>query len=111
MKEFSNPRELIGQIALDLDSRAGIVGSAFRTNLRKELLGLGSKDSVTVSIDQTSSGTMISLQIQEWVDKLEHNTIVEEFKDLMDRIGATPSGTCVGPVPGNLVAFLSKGGK
>ena len=102
MKEFSNPRELIGQIALDLDSRAGAVGSAFRTNLRKELLGLGPKDDVAVSIDQTPSGTRISLQIQEWVDELERNTITEEFKDLMDRIGATPSGICVGPIPGNL---------
>lgn len=111
MKQFTDVRELIGQIALDLDSRAGVVGNAFRANLRKELLGLGSKNSVAVSIDQVSSGTMISLQIQEWVDELERNTIIEEFKDLMDRIGATPSGICVGPVPGNLVAFLNKGGK
>jgi hypothetical protein len=111
MKKFTDVRELMGQIALDLDKRAGTIGSTFRTNLRKELLGLGSKDSVAVAIDQVPSGTMISLQIQEWVDELERNTITEEFKDLMDRIGATQSGICVGRVPGNLMAFLNKGGK
>jgi len=111
MKTFTDPRELMGQIALDIDSRAGVIGSAFRDNIRKELLGLGSKDSVIVSVSQMPSGTMISLQIQDWVDKLERNTIIEEFKDLMDRIGATTTGYCVGQVPGNLVAFLSKGGK
>jgi molybdopterin converting factor small subunit len=111
MKQFTDVRELIGQIGLDLDSRAGIIGSAFRDNIRKELLGLGSKDIINVSINQLGSGTIISLKIEDWVEELERNTIIEEFKDLMDRIGATISGACFGSAPGSLVAFLSKGGK
>jgi hypothetical protein len=111
MKKFTDARELIGQIGLDLNKRAGVIGNAFRDNIRKELMHLGSKDTVSVSIDQTRSGSVISLKIEDWVDELERNTIIEEFKDLMDRIGATTSGFCVGPVPGTLVAFLNKGGK
>ncbi|MCK9557752.1 MAG: hypothetical protein M0R50_06895 [Candidatus Cloacimonetes bacterium] len=106
MKEFTNVRELIGQISLDLGVQAGKVGSSFRDNIRKGLEGLGDKKEISVSIKQTQNGSVISLTIEDWVEELERNRIIEEFKDLMDRIGATRSGSCNGAVPGTLVAFL-----
>jgi uncharacterized protein YacL (UPF0231 family) len=106
MKEFTNIRELIGQIGLDLGVKAGVVSKSFRGNIRKELEKLSDKKNITVSIKQTSNGSLISLKIEDWVDKLEKATIIEEFKDLMDRIGAT-TGVCPGgAIPGNLVALL-----
>jgi hypothetical protein len=106
MKEFSSIRELVGQIGLDLESKSGKISSSFRSNIRKELARLSDEKNVTISIEQTPNGSLISLKIEDWVDKLEKATIVEEFKDLMDRIGAT-TGVCPGgAVPGNLVALL-----
>jgi hypothetical protein len=105
-KEFSNPRELIGQIGLDLEAKAGKIGSLFRGNIRKELEKLSDKKNIIISIEQTINGSLISLKIEDWVDKLEKATIIEEFKDLMDRIGATTSVCSGGSIPGSLVALL-----
>lgn len=109
MKTFSDPRELLGQISIDLEAKSGRVGNIFRTAIRKELEKLGNKDTISVSIKQISNGSMISLKIEEWVDKLERTRIEEEFKDLMDRIGATTTGICSGSIPSNLVSFLNQG--
>jgi ribosome assembly protein YihI (activator of Der GTPase) len=109
MKEFTNVRELIGQIGLDLDSKAGKISSTFRENIRKELESLGDEKTVSVSIEQVQGGTSISLKIEDWVDRPQRTTIIEEFKDLMDRLGATKTGMCTGTIPSNLVAFLNKG--
>lgn len=106
MKEFSDIRELFGQIGLDLEAKTGQIGRTFRNNIRDELNNLGDKKAYNISIQQTKYGTMVSLKIEDWVDQLQRTTIIEEFKDLMDRIGATNTGTCTGTMPPNLVSLL-----
>jgi hypothetical protein len=107
MKEFTDPRELIGQIGLDLDAKSGKISSSFRDRIRSELEKIGDKDSVSVSIKQVANGSLISLNINDWVDRQDRAKIEQQFKNLMNRFGASSSGTCSGIVPGNLAAFLN----
>jgi hypothetical protein len=106
MKEFSNPRELMGQIALDLESRAGKIGESFRSNIRKELEAIGDEKTRSITIKQTPTGTLVSLHVEKWVEKEKKKVIEDKFKDLMDRLGASSTGICSGVVPGNLATFL-----
>ena len=105
MKEFTNPRELIGQMGADLQAKAGKVGNRFRRNIREELEGLSNKNA-TISITQAANGSMVSLKIGDWVDETEKIRIKQQFESLMRRIGANTAGTCCGVVPGGLTAFL-----
>jgi hypothetical protein len=105
MKEFSNPRELISQIGLDLESKSGMISKSFRINIRNELNSFDKK-TTNVSIKQTSFGSVISLHLEDWVDGLERKEIIDKFKDLMDRIGATTTNICNGTISGSLAIFL-----
>ena len=111
MKEFTNARELIGQIGLDLESKSGKISSTFRKNIREELEGFGKKENVTVSVKQTANGSLITLNISNWVEKQEKSRIEQQFKALMRRLGASSTGVCCGVIPGNLATFLRQGGR
>ena len=111
MKQFTNVRELIGQIGLDLGAKAGKFSSAFRANIREELEGFGAKENVTISVKQTANGSLVTLNIEDWVERQEQTRIKQQFKNLMNRLGASSTGVCCGTIPGNLVAYLNQGGR
>lgn len=109
MKEFTNVRELLGQIGLDLEAKAGKIGKSFRLGIRKELEQLGrEKGSAKVSITPMSSGSLITLNVADWVEKHDRDLIERQFKTLMDRLGASTTGTCSGVIPGSLLTFLKQ---
>jgi hypothetical protein len=108
MKEFSNPRELIGQIGLDLEARSGRIGKSFRVNIRKELQKFCDEKDATISITQTYEGSYITLSIADGITKEKSDLLKREFKDLMGRLGASSTGVCSGPAPGVLITFLSQ---
>jgi hypothetical protein len=109
MKEFNNVRELLGQIGIDLEAKAGRIGKSFRIGIRKELEQLGrEKGTAKVSIVPMSSGSFVTLHIEDWVERKDRDLIEQQFKDLMDRFGATTTGTCSGVVPGSLMTFIGQ---
>jgi hypothetical protein len=112
MKEFSNVRELIGQIGLDLQAKAGSIGSTFRKSIRRELSSFdeGEKD-VKISIEQVSGGSLISLHIGDWVEPQKKIKYERQFRSLVRRLGATPTGICRGVMPGALATFLNEGAR
>ena len=108
MKEFTDARELVGQMGLDLEASAGRISNSFRSSIRRELEKLGDGKDSTVLIKQTSSGTLVTLSVGDWVEKEKKVLIEKRFKDLMDRLGASKTGICSGTVPGNLVTFINQ---
>ena len=109
MKEFSNVREMVGQMELDLESKAGQVGRSFRINVRKELQKFCNEKNAVISIKQTESGSVVSMRVADGIDKEKSNLIKKEFQDLMERLGASSTGICTGQMPGALAILLSQG--
>jgi len=109
MKEFSSVRDLIGQIGSDLEAKAGKIGASFRASIRKELEQIGGEKGIAhVSITQASGSSLVTLHIEDWADEQERRRIERQFKTLMDRLGASMSGTCSGAITGNLLSFLRR---
>ena len=109
MPEFSNIQDWIGAINADLEVKSGKIGNSFRVGIREELESLGrSKGDASVSITQTSSGSLATLNVGEWVEETDRKLIEQQFKTLMERLGATTTGTCSGLIPGPLLTLLKR---
>ena len=110
VQEFRNPRELFSQMGLNLEVLAGRIGAAFRAGIRKELEELPndkSRNAVTVKVEQTSTGTTISLQIAEWIEPIKKVQLQQKFKTYLESIGAR-KGACTGPVPAVLGSLINR---
>lgn len=110
VQQYYDSREMVSQMALDLEAKAGRIGAAFRVGIRTELEELPadkSRNAVTVKVEQTSTGTIISLQIAEWIEPIKKVQLKQKFKTYLESIGAR-KGVCSGPIPTTLVSLINK---
>ena len=110
VREYYDSREMVSQMGLDLEVKAGRIGAAFRAGIRTELEELSTdktKNAVEVKVEQTAVGATISLQIAEWVEPIKKAQLQQKFKTYLESIGAR-KGACSGPIPGALVSLLNK---